>query len=119
MYLVVVKTTRYVLVRSSRIGVWGGALPGTVRPLPVVVENRKEVLIPSQYVRVQRQYSYDADFLYARLLRSKICVIKNIRTTGGFSTGKKNKISICSVLHLSIVLLMFFSLFRVVPCGNQ
>ena len=25
-----------VLVRSSRSGVWGGALPGTVRSLPVV-----------------------------------------------------------------------------------
>ena len=31
----------YVLVRSSRSGVWGGALPGMVRSLAVVVENRK------------------------------------------------------------------------------
>ena len=29
------------LVRSSRSGVWGGALAGTVRSLAVVVENRK------------------------------------------------------------------------------
>ena len=36
----------YVLVRSSGV-VWGNALPGTVRSLPVVVENRKEVAIPS------------------------------------------------------------------------
>ena len=51
----------YVLVLSSR-GVWGGALPRTVRSLPVVVENRKEVVaIPS--VRVQHEYSYNEDFL--------------------------------------------------------
>ena len=31
----------YVLVRSSRSGVWRGALRGTVRSLAVVVENRK------------------------------------------------------------------------------
>ena len=37
----------YVLVRSSKSGVWGGALPGTVRSLAVVVENRKYVGIPS------------------------------------------------------------------------
>ena len=40
MYLVVVKTM-LLLVRSSRSGVWGGALPGTVRSLAVVVENRR------------------------------------------------------------------------------
>ena len=49
---------------------WGGALPGTVRSLPVVVENRKEVVTPS--VRVQREYSHDDDSLYERLLCSKI-----------------------------------------------
>ena len=38
---------------------WGGALPGTVRSLPVVMENRKQVVIPS--VRVQHKYSHDED----------------------------------------------------------
>ena len=49
----------YVLVRSSSV-VWGNALPGTVRSLPVVVENRKEVVFPSHRV----QHEYDEDFLY-------------------------------------------------------
>ena len=40
---------------------WGGALPGTVRSLPVVVENHKELVIPS--IRVQHEYSHDEDFL--------------------------------------------------------
>ena len=40
----------YVVVRSSRSGVWGGALPGTVCSLPVVMENRKEVAKSHQYV---------------------------------------------------------------------
>ena len=61
MYLVVVKTI--VLVRSSRSGVWGGALPGTVRSLPVEVENRKELVFPS----ARLQLEYDEDFLYGRL----------------------------------------------------
>ena len=63
----------YALVRSSRSGVWGGALQGRVRSLPVV-ENRKEVVIPS--LRVHHEYPYDEDFLYERLLCSKICVVK-------------------------------------------
>ena len=41
MYLVPGGSENYVLVRSSRSGVWVGALPGTVRSLAVVVENRK------------------------------------------------------------------------------
>ena len=92
---------------------WGGALPGTVRSLPGVVENRKQVVIPS--VRVQRQYSYDADFLYERLSCSEICMVKNKRMKGEFSTGNKNTIISCSVRRLSmIVVLMFYSLFPVV-----
>ena len=59
----------YVLVRSSRSGVWGGVLPGTVRSLPVVVESRKEVVIPC--VRAQHAYSHDEDILYGRLLCSE------------------------------------------------
>ena len=103
----------YVLVHSSRNGVWGGALMGTVRSLPVVVENRKEVVIPS--VRVQHEYSHDVDFLYGRLLCSKICVVKNKWTKGGLQTGQKITISSCSVRCLSIVVLMLllcFLLFR-------
>ena len=50
-----------------------------VRSLAVEVENRKYVVIPSQYVRVQRQNSYDGDFLYGRLLCSKICVDKKYK----------------------------------------
>ena len=40
----------------------GGALPGTVCSLPIVVENRKEVETTS--VRVQHEYSDDEDLLY-------------------------------------------------------
>ena len=41
-----------------------------------------------QYVRVQRQYSYDGDFLYGRLLCSKICVVKNRRTNRWIFNGQ-------------------------------
>ena len=51
----------------------GGALPGTVSSLPVVVENREEVVIPSS-ARVQHEYG--GDFLYGLLLCSGICVVK-------------------------------------------
>ena len=68
---------------------WGGAPPGTVRSLPVGTENRKEVVIPS--VHVQHEYSHDEEFLYGRLLCSKICVVKNTWTKDGFSTGKEEK----------------------------
>ena len=49
---------------------WGGALPGTVRSLPVVVENRKEVVISS--VRVQDEDSHDEDFLQFFLRTSTV-----------------------------------------------
>ena len=88
-----------------------------VRSLPVVVENRKYVVIPS--VRVQRQYSYDADFLYGRLLCSKNCVVKKLKVERWIFKRKKI-ISSCSVRRLSIIVfLMLFSLFPVVSYGNQ
>ena len=68
MYQVVVKTMSSSAAREGECG--EAALPGTVRSLPVVEENRKEVVIPS--VLVQHEYSHDEDFLHGRLLRSKI-----------------------------------------------
>ena len=70
---------------------WGGALPGTVRYFPVVVENRKEVVI--LLVRVQHEHSHDEGFCtsdsYA--IKVEICVVKNKRTKAEFSTDKKKR----------------------------
>ena len=68
---------------------WGGALPGTVRSLPVVAENRKYMVLQS--VRVQQEYSYDADFLYGRLLCGKICVVKMNGRKVDFQPAKNTK----------------------------
>ncbi len=85
----------------------------TVRSLAVVVENHKEVAIPS--VRVQREYSYDADFLYTPLLCSKVCtcVAKKCMDERWIFNRQKKKISSCSLRCLSFVVGFYvFSLFR-------
>ena len=64
---------------------WGGALPGTVRSLLVMVENREEVVIPSvrvQHERTRTMRNFCSDDSYA---------VKSACQQGEFSTGKKIK----------------------------
>ena len=83
---------------------WGIALAGTVRSLPVVLENRKEVVFPSPRV----QHEYDEDFLYGRLLNAVNFAWRKINGQKVDFQPANQKISSCSVRGLFIMVLFFF-----------